>query len=97
MGSAQRVAAGAPSRCQGWKHRHLPGLLGRHTASPAAVVRAATHKITLYTNPGSRGKIVEWYVAELGLEVETNLLNMRNGDHKVGGCNVASVPCPSLG
>ncbi|PNH08375.1 Protein gstA [Tetrabaena socialis] len=41
-----------------------------------------THAIKLYTNPGSRGKITEWYLGELGVEHELVLLDMRKGDHK---------------
>lgn len=38
--------------------------------------------IKVFTNPGSRGKIAEWYTDELELETELVLLDMRRGDHK---------------
>ena len=44
----------------------------------AAPLRAAK----LYTNPGSRGKIAEWYIAELGLPVDMVQVDMRGGQHK---------------
>ncbi|KAG2497189.1 hypothetical protein HYH03_004778 [Edaphochlamys debaryana] len=53
------------------------------TARPrrsTVAVRAAA--IKLYTNPGSRGKITEWYLAELGVDHELVYLDMRKGDHK---------------
>jgi len=41
-----------------------------------------TQAIKVYTNPGSRGKIAEWALAELNVPYETVLLDMRRGEHK---------------
>ena len=38
--------------------------------------------IKLYTNPGSRGKIAEWVLAEMKLPYETVLLDMKKQEHK---------------
>ncbi|GBF98066.1 glutathione S-transferase [Raphidocelis subcapitata] len=62
----------------------------RPRAAPAAAPRpqrarrvaCAAGPLKLYTNPGSRGKIAEFYLAELGLDVETVQVDMRGGDHK---------------
>ncbi|GIL75538.1 hypothetical protein Vretimale_15114 [Volvox reticuliferus] len=39
-------------------------------------------QIKLYTNPGSRGKITEWYLAELNVPHELVSVDMRRGEHK---------------
>ncbi|EFJ50231.1 hypothetical protein VOLCADRAFT_120670 [Volvox carteri f. nagariensis] len=39
-------------------------------------------QIKLYTNPGSRGKIAEWYLAELNVPHELVPVDMRRGEHK---------------
>ena len=49
----------------------------RAKASPTAL-----NAVKLYTNPGSRGKIAEWILAELHVPYETVLLDMRKGEHK---------------
>ncbi|PNW74088.1 hypothetical protein CHLRE_13g584850v5 [Chlamydomonas reinhardtii] len=51
----------------------------RVSRATAVSVQAA---IKLYTNPGSRGKIAEWYLAELAVPHELVLLDMRKGEHK---------------
>lgn len=56
---------------------HAPLVHRRHAAG--CVTAAATK---LYTNPGSRGKIAEWYIAELGIPVELVQVDMRGGQHK---------------
>lgn len=38
--------------------------------------------IKLYTNPGSRGKIGEWVLAELQVPYEMVLLDMKKGEHR---------------
>ncbi|KAI8476238.1 MAG: thioredoxin-like protein [Monoraphidium minutum] len=49
----------------------------------AAARRSVAARATkLYTNPGSRGKIAEWYIAELGTPVELVQVDMRAGQHK---------------
>eukprot|EP00197_Chlamydomonas_leiostraca_P005449 CAMPEP_0202865376 /NCGR_PEP_ID=MMETSP1391-20130828/5859_1 /ASSEMBLY_ACC=CAM_ASM_000867 /TAXON_ID=1034604 /ORGANISM="Chlamydomonas leiostraca, Strain SAG 11-49" /LENGTH=226 /DNA_ID=CAMNT_0049545215 /DNA_START=133 /DNA_END=813 /DNA_ORIENTATION=+ len=55
---------------------------GAAMARRSVVSPVATRAIKLYTNPGSRGKMTEWYLAELGLQYETVNLNMRAGEHK---------------
>ncbi|MEW5300753.1 MAG: hypothetical protein WDW36_003662 [Sanguina aurantia] len=52
------------------------------SASRSAVSSTATRAIKLYTNPGSRGKIPEWYLGELGLPYDPILMDMRAGDHR---------------
>lgn len=52
---------------------------------PAHGARAATavSAVKLYTNPGSRGKMAEWYLAELGnVQFEAVNLDMKKGEHK---------------
>ncbi|KXZ47358.1 hypothetical protein GPECTOR_36g80 [Gonium pectorale] len=53
-------------------------------ATPAGARRTVAVKaqIKLYTNPGSRGKITEWYLAELNVPHELVFLDMRKGEHK---------------
>mmetsp|Transcript_20171 Transcript_20171/g.64182 ORF Transcript_20171/g.64182 Transcript_20171/m.64182 type:complete len:242 (-) Transcript_20171:21-746(-) len=67
---------------------------GGRTKSRAAVparglprgqrVQARASPYTLYTHPMSRGKIVEWYIAELGIQdlVEFKYVNMEEREHK---------------
>ncbi|MEW5313779.1 MAG: hypothetical protein WDW38_005317 [Sanguina aurantia] len=52
------------------------------SAGRSAVSSTATRAIKLYTNPGSRGKIPEWYLGELGLPYDPILMDMRAGDHR---------------
>lgn len=61
----------------------LPSLLparGRHhRGSPST---SALNAIKLYTNPGSRGKICEWALAELNVPYEAVVVDMKAGEHK---------------
>lgn len=41
-----------------------------------------TAAVKLYSNPGSRSKIVEWYLKELGVAYETQEINMKEKEHK---------------
>ena len=56
-----------------------PGALARPVRGASTATRAG---IKVYTNPGSRGKIAEWVLAELGVAHEVVLLDMRKGEHK---------------
>ncbi|KAK4538316.1 hypothetical protein CDCA_CDCA17G4341 [Cyanidium caldarium] len=37
---------------------------------------------TLYSAPNSRGELVEWYLREIGADVNVKTLDMKNGEHK---------------
>ena len=55
------------------------------TTQQTSIAKSSTsrlHAIKLYTNPGSRGKICEWALAELGVQYESIVLDMRAGEHK---------------
>jgi glutathione S-transferase len=73
-------------------HRFASAAPARRSSNDGAAAAPATTKLrvvaaratTLYTNPGSRGKIVEWYLAERGLQdaVKTVNIDMKSGEHK---------------
>ena len=76
----------APSR--GWSR--APRRLRRRDAPAAAAAAAAGAAPTvLLTHPATRGKVVEWYAAELGLsrerELRVELVDMERGEHKAAG------------
>lgn len=41
-----------------------------------------TGKLTMFTSPGSRAQIIEWYAMEKGIEMESVNVDMRSGAHK---------------
>lgn len=41
-----------------------------------------TGKLTMFTSPGSRAQIIEWYAMEKGIEMESVSVDMRSGAHK---------------
>ena len=57
---------------------------GRRASSSSRLICQAS-SVKLYTNPGSRGKICEWAIAELKMSssaVEMVEVNMRAGNNK---------------
>ncbi|KAJ9507575.1 hypothetical protein QJQ45_019243 [Haematococcus lacustris] len=63
--------------------RCSPRTLHGHRCRPhARTCRVAAAAIKLFTNPGSRGKMSEWALAELGLDYEPITVDMRSGQHK---------------
>eukprot|EP00879_Flechtneria_rotunda_P003059 GHRR01003279.1.p1 GENE.GHRR01003279.1~~GHRR01003279.1.p1 ORF type:complete len:222 (+),score=80.08 GHRR01003279.1:162-827(+) len=55
----------------------------RAVAVPTARRTAVTARaLMLYTNPASRGKIVEWYLKELGVKAELVNLDLKERQHR---------------
>ncbi|KAF6242297.1 thioredoxin-like protein [Scenedesmus sp. NREL 46B-D3] len=52
------------------------------SAAPARRAVVARSSLKLYTNPASRGKFVEWYLQEIGVDAELVNLDMKEKQHK---------------